>query len=94
VGQVIWSRSSLDDVDQIAQFISRDSPDQAALFVARLIEAADRLALFPRSGRVIPEIGGEDCRQVIYGDYRILYRVQGGDVWITAVLHGARDWNP
>jgi len=94
MGQVVWSPSSLEDVEQIAQYIARDSADQAALFVARLMEAADRLGPFPLSGRVIPEIGHPDCREITYGAYRIMYRVQGENVWITGIVHGARDWKP
>lgn len=94
MGQVVWSPSALEDVDQIARYISRDSPDQAALFVTRLLEATDRLGDFPRSGRVIPELGDPDCREITYGAYRIMYRVTPDDVWITGIVHGARDWNP
>lgn len=94
MGQVVWSPSALEDVDQIAQFISRDSVDQASLFVSRLFEATDLLLEFPLAGRVIPEIGHPDCREVIYRSYRIMYRIQGTDVWITGVVHGARDWKP
>jgi toxin ParE1/3/4 len=94
MGQVIWAPSSLEDIEQIAQFIARDSSDQASLFVGRLMEAADRLGSFPQSGRMIPEIGHPDCREIIYGAYRIMYRVEGEDAWITGVVHGARDWNP
>ena len=46
MAQVIWSPSALGDVDAIAEYIARDSVDQAALFVARLLEATDRLAEF------------------------------------------------
>jgi plasmid stabilization system protein ParE len=94
MGQVIWSPSALEDIEQVAQFIARDSADQAALFVGRLIEATDRLASAPRSGRVIPELDHPECREIIYGAYRIMYRVHGEDVWITGVVHGVRDWNP
>ena len=94
MGEVIWSPSALQDVHQIAEFISRDSSDQAALFVTRLIEATDRLAELPRSGRVIPEIGDPDCREILYGAYRVMHRVVGDAVWITGVVHGARDWKP
>lgn len=66
----------------------------ASLFVRRLIEATDRLHDFPLSGRVIPEINHPDCREVIYGAYRIMYRLEGEEVWITGVIHGARDWRP
>jgi len=94
MGEVIWSPTALEDIEQIAQFIARDSSDQAAIFVSRLIEATDRLSSTPLSGRIILEIGHPDCREIIYGAYRIMYRLQGEVVWITSVVHGARDWKP
>ena len=94
MAQVVWSPSSLEDIDHIAQYIARDSQDRAALFVERLIESTDRLKEHPTSGRVIPEIGQESCREIIYGSYRLMYRIQGEDVWVTGVIHGARDWKP
>jgi len=92
MAQVIWAPSALDDIATIAEYIARDSPEVASLFIRRLIEATDRLQEFPLSGRVIPEISEPDAREVIYGAYRIMYRVEGEEVWITGVVHGARDW--
>lgn len=92
MGKVTWAPSALDDMDSIAEFIARDSVDRAALFVTRIFEITDRLQEFPLSGRVIPEIGEQYCREIIYGSYRIMYRVEGPDVWITGVVHGARDF--
>jgi toxin ParE1/3/4 len=94
MGHVIWSTAALEDVDSIADYISHDSPHQAALFVSRLIQATERLAEFPRSGRIIPEIGNPACREILYGSHRIMYRVDGPDVWVTGVVHGARNWLP
>jgi toxin ParE1/3/4 len=94
MGKVIWAPSALQDVDSIAEYIARDSVDRAALFVVRLIEITARLQNFPLSGRVISEIGDESCREIIYGAYRIMYRIDKSDVWITGVVHGARNWAP
>ena len=94
MGKVIWSPSSLRDVDEIAAYIARDSPDQAALFASRLIEATDHLADFPESGRVIPEIGDPSARELLVRPYRVMYRIARHGVWITGVVHGARDWRP
>jgi len=88
---VIWAPVALDDVDAIADYIARDSPDRAALFATRLIQATDRLARFPESGRVIPEMGNPSCREVLVGDYRIMYRIETEAVWVTGVIHGARN---
>ncbi|MCX6348239.1 MAG: type II toxin-antitoxin system RelE/ParE family toxin [Candidatus Aureabacteria bacterium] len=94
MGEVIWSPSALKDVDFIAEYIARDSADQASLFVVRLLEATDRLQNLSLSGRIIPEIGHQACREIIYGSYRIMYRIADDEVWITGVVHGARDWHP
>jgi len=92
MASLIWSAEALRDIDEIATFIARDSPDQAALFVARLIEATDRLVDHPRSGRVIPELESEDCREVIVAPYRIMYQIDHDQVLIVRVQHGARNW--
>jgi len=92
MAQVIWSPSALADIGAIAEYIARDSPEMASLFVRRLMEATDRLQDFPLSGRVIPEICEPDAREVICGVYRIMYRGEGDEVWITGVVHGARNW--
>ena len=94
MAEVVWAPSALDDIEAIAEYIARDSADHAALFVSRLLDAADSLDMFPYSGRVIPEIGDESTREIIYGSYRIMYRIQDDQVWITGVVHGARDWQP
>jgi len=92
MGQVTWAPAALEDVEAVAEYIARDSADQAALTVIRMLEAADRLQEFPRCGRVIPELGDPSCREIVVGAHRIMYRLRGQDVWITGVIHGARDW--
>ncbi len=94
MGKIIWAPSALSDIESIAEYIERDSVDQSALFVSRIIEMTDQLEDFPRSGRVIPEINDETCRELIYGAYRIMYRIAKQEIWITGVVHGARDWRP
>ena len=85
MAKVIWSPSSLDDIDSIAEYISKDSVYHASLFIDRLFEATDRLKEQPLSGRIIPEIGNSSCREIIYGSYRIMYRIEKNNIWITGV---------
>ena len=56
----------------------------------RLFDAAGRLELFPLSGRVVPEVGREDVRELIVGGYRVVYQVRGEEAEILAVTHAAR----
>jgi len=94
MGKIIWAPSALQDIEATAKYIERDSIDQASLFVTRIIEITDQLEKFPESGRVIPELNDEKCRETIYGAYQIMYRIVRKDVWITGVVHGARNWRP
>lgn len=94
MGKITWAPSALEDIESIAEYIARDSVDQAALFVSRIIEMTDYLQDFPLSGRMIPEINDEMCRELIYGAYRIMYRLHKQEIWITGVIHGARHWHP
>jgi toxin ParE1/3/4 len=54
--KIIWSNSALEDIEQISEYISKDSPDRAALFVGRIIDSTDKLTDYPYSGRIIPEV--------------------------------------
>ncbi len=92
MGKIIWAPSALEDIESIARYIERDSVDQAALFVTRIIEMTDRLERFPQSGRIISEINDEHCREIMYGAYRIMYRIIEREIWITGVIHGSRNW--
>ena len=79
-------------MEAVARYI--DSIDQAALFVSRIIAMTDQLEGFPKLGRIIPEIGDENCRELIYGAYRLMYRIVKREIWITGLVHGARNWRP
>jgi toxin ParE1/3/4 len=57
-----------------------------------VIRATERLAIFPRSGRVIPEEGREDSREVFVQNYRIVYQLIDDTVTILAIHHGARPY--
>jgi len=73
MAQVSWTSQALDDVEAICLFIARDAPRYAEVFADRVFRVTDRLARFPRSGRVVPEIGREDIREIIVQSYRVIY---------------------
>ena len=85
-----WSAAARDDLQAIHTFVARDSPHYADLLVAHLITAVDRLTTFPLSGRVVPEFQQEDLREVLHGNYRIVYRLHVDAVAILTVFHAAR----
>jgi len=90
VATVRWTERAKGDLQEVYNFIARDSPRAADALVERIARAADRLAAFPESGRTMPEFPTLPYREVIVGNYRVLYRIERECVWIAAVVHGRR----
>ncbi|HBL16360.1 MAG TPA: hypothetical protein DD417_06265 [Elusimicrobia bacterium] len=52
------------------------------------------MAAFPRSGRVVPELCDPTVRELILGNYRLVYRVKAKCIQLLTVYHGARLMDP
>ena len=75
MAEVIWTESALVDLEDIGEYIAKDSVRYAELTVTRLFESPDILELNPRAGKVVPELQNETIRQIIRGSYRIIYHL-------------------
>lgn len=89
--KVIWTDLAIADLKSIHDFIARDSKTYAENFVNKIIQRVDQLEAFPNSGRVVPEFNNENLRELIFKNYRIVYRVQEEFVGVARIHHSARD---
>lgn len=87
--QVIWTDPALEGVGKIAAYIALDDPDAAARWTVELFDAVERLTDFPESGRMVPELGTREARELVFGAYRVFYRV-GSAVEVLSVRHGSQ----
>jgi len=94
MAEVRWTPQALDDLEAICLFIARDTFRIAAVFADRAFRATERLAEHPRSGGVVPELNINDVREIILGNYRLIYRIREDEVHIVTVHHGARLLDP
>lgn len=94
MAEVRWTPQAVDDLESIADFIARDSAHYARLFVIDILGSVDHLSDFPKSGRVVPELENPVIREIIQGNYRIVYRLKGQSVEILTVYHGAKLLRP
>ena len=76
------------DLAEIADFIAKDNTVRAVSFVNELIDCCLAIADHPTLARIRPEIG-KGIRLSIYGSYVVIYRIEGDDVVILRVVHGA-----
>lgn len=90
--KLVWSDPAVYDLEDIREYIAIDSDQNAARFIAQIIEAAERLEAFPEFGRHVPEAQDEPAvREIIFRKYRIIYRLERERVLILAVMHGSRN---
>ena len=87
---IIWTQESLDRLIEIEENISKDSPERAARFVEQIIGHAESLYDGPRKGRTVPEIANPDIRELLFGKYRIVYRLNQDSVELLTVFEGHR----
>ncbi|MCG7978817.1 MAG: type II toxin-antitoxin system RelE/ParE family toxin [Candidatus Thiodiazotropha endolucinida] len=88
--RLVWSDAALEDIDEIAEYIHRDSPHYAQRVVEALIAATDLLPGQPHLGRVVPELRQQNIRECFIYSYRLIYEIHSAELHILAVIHGKR----
>lgn len=91
---VIWTARARDDLADIFRFIALDNRQAAERWIGRLIERAELAATLPLGGRIVPELGRDDVREVFERTYRIVYRVTGKEIRVLTVFEGHRRLRP
>ncbi len=76
---IVWTFQAVQDVGA-AQLYS-------ASVTAQLVATVDRLAGFPFSGAMVPELQDETIRELFLDTYRVVYRVTPHDLQILTVFH-------
>ncbi len=90
MARVVWSSVAHDDLRALVSFIKADSPGYAQTFGLRIRQRVEQLHHLPESGRKVPEDQTGTYRELIEGNYRIVYRVDDDTVTVVTLVHGAR----
>lgn len=88
--RIVWSPLALSRVRQEVVYISRDRPGAARAWAEGIFEAVKRLSDLPESGRVLPELGRSDVRELIYRSHRVIYRFSEEAILILTIRHSRR----
>jgi len=92
--KIIWTDEALLDVEDIAEYIQRNSVFYASSVVTQIIDTTKKLSFFPFSSRIVPEEGNEFVRESFVYSYRIIFEIIDDSVYILAVIHGNRLLSP
>lgn len=85
--KINWTRQAIEDIHEIREYYSQ----YAEQLTDNIFEKADYLIQHPELGRMVPELEKAEVRELIYKNYRIIYRIVSEiQIDIIAVHNGLR----
>ena len=89
--EVIWTQRATQEITSIAEYLEQYSTLYASSIVKKLYGKVGVLKQFPKLGRIIPEMQEEKYRELIEGNYRIMYEMLDDEmILIQRVMHTSR----
>ena len=89
--KVHWTNTAQGHLDAIYAYIAQDSPAYAKRLVDRLTRRSQQIIDFPMSGRRVPEYEMDQIREIIEGQYRIIYYITPDQIDVLAVIHASQN---
>ena len=86
--KIVWSPLALERASEIVDYIAQDKPSAAINWIDTIFSKIESLEVSPEMGRIVPEIGNEQFRELIYGNYRIIYRFYKKQIFVLTIRHG------
>lgn len=91
--KIIWQLRAKEDLNQIYDYISKDSIYYAKITTKNIGYSTDNLLIFPYMGRKVPQFNNYNIREIPYKSYRIIYEVSNNCIYILRVVHKSRILN-
>ena len=92
--QVIWSKSAVDDLGDIIDYIAQDSPLTVQKLFVQIKNKIETLNYSPQRGRYIPELQKQGIltyRELIISPWRVMYRISEDKVYVLAIIDSRRN---
>jgi len=89
--KIVWTEISILDLKEIFDYIAEDSDRYATLTTNKIYQRVQVITDNPFLGRIVPEFREKLLRELIEGNYRIIYRIKSeSQIDILRVYHSAR----
>ena len=90
--RVAWSEGARRELDEAIAYIAEDSVDSAIGVLERILAVAESLNEMSGRGRIVPERGDPNIRELLVDPFRLLYQVGKTDITILGILHQRRNF--
>ena len=92
MAKIRWTEESANWLEEIYNYISQDSPYNAAKVVSAIYDRVQLLNSFPELGHLYKSESEGDIRILLYGHYRIAYLIKWKEtIEILGIFHGSMD---
>ena len=90
--KLVWTALAREDLRDIVRYIAQDDAEAARRVGERILQSVEILGSMPELGRPVPERRDPRIREIIRGNYRIVYRLceRPRRIEIWRIWHGAR----
>jgi plasmid stabilization system protein ParE len=89
--KIVWTEISIIDLKEIFDFIADDSVRYATITTNRIYQRAQEIIDNPYLGRIVPEFNEKFVRELVEGNYKIIYRIKSNiQIDILRVYHSSR----
>jgi toxin ParE1/3/4 len=89
--KITFAVSAVQDLEAIRTwYANQQIPVVGERLLREILSAVDRLPDFPMSGRIVPEFGIVNLREIVHPPFRIVYRIDKRSVRIVRVWRSER----
>ena len=83
--KIVWSPLSLERIEEIADYIAHDNVSAANSWIDAVFEKVKTLKTQSEIGRIVPELQITSIREIVFGNYRIIYRLVPKSIHVLTV---------
>ena len=87
--EIIWTNVAENDLINIIEYISVDSPQNALEILEKIRQKASSLYTLPERGRIVPELQGQGIfqyRELVIPPWRLMYRIADQKIFVMSVI--------
>ena len=89
--RVVWSEGARRELDEAVSYVAEESLDSAIRLLERILESVQSLSTLSERGRLVPERGDPDIRELLIDPFRLLYHLGDSKIVVLGVLHQRQD---
>jgi toxin ParE1/3/4 len=88
---ITFAESAVKDMERIREwYAEQQASDAGKRLIINILAQVERLSAFPESGRMVPEFGIANLREIILSPFRIVYRLDKNRVRIVRIWRSER----